>query len=146
MVRGRSRSQLHMAHELAGALQHAGWIWEGCALKESHVYVRCEYIDAAEGHVSQTCDRAAVVQKLADFVTAFSHHLEPLMGDGSQFAGVVFHPCIDGRIALDGAVELRRRRVSASTRGQIWSIAAGYHTLQRFAFTIACPDLQWNAS
>jgi hypothetical protein len=105
MVRGRSRSQLHMAHELAGALQHAGWIWEGCALKESHVYVRCEYIDVAEGHVSQTCDRAAVVQKLADFVTAFSHHLEPLMGDGSQFAGMVFHPGIDCGIALDSAVE-----------------------------------------
>jgi len=93
-----------MAHELAVPLLLAGWFWEGCALKESHVYVRGEYIDVAEGHISQTCDRTAIMQELADFVAAFSHYLEPLMGDRSQFAGVVFHPGIDSGIALDGAV------------------------------------------
>jgi len=72
-VRGRSRSQLHMAHERAGALQQAGRIRQRCALKEAHVYVRSGYIDAAEGGISQTCNRTAVMQKFPNFVPAFSH-------------------------------------------------------------------------
>jgi len=48
-VRGRSRSQLHMAHELAGALQQAGRIRQHCVVKEPRIYVRSEYIDVAEG-------------------------------------------------------------------------------------------------
>src|SRR5580700_7554294 len=59
-VGGRSRSQLHMAHELAGALQQAGRIRQRCAVKEPHVYVRGEYIDIAEGRIAQTCNRTAV--------------------------------------------------------------------------------------
>lgn len=104
-VYGRSRSQLYMAHEFAGALQHAGRIGQRRAVKESYVYVRSENIDVAEGRIAQTGNRTAVMQKLADFVAALSHHLKPLLGDGSQFAGMRFHPGIDGGIALDGAVE-----------------------------------------
>src|SRR6201993_455199 len=73
-----------MAHEPACALQQAGRVRQRCAVKESHVYVRSKYIDVAEGRISQTCDRTAVMQKLPDFVPAFSHHLKPLMRDGSQ--------------------------------------------------------------
>jgi hypothetical protein len=74
-------------------------------VKEPHVDVRSEYIDVAEGHISQASNRAAVMQKLADFVPALSHHLKPLMRDGSQFTGMVSHPRIDGGIPLDSAVE-----------------------------------------
>jgi hypothetical protein len=45
------------------------------------------------------------MQKLADFVAAFSHRLKPVTRDGSQFAGVIFQPRVDGGIALDSAVE-----------------------------------------
>ncbi len=76
-----------------------------CAMKEPHVYVRTEYIDVAEGRVSQTCNRTAVMQELPYFVPAFSHHLKPLMRDGSQFTSMLFHPRIDGGIPLDSAVE-----------------------------------------
>src|SRR6266567_261371 len=99
-----------MAHELAGALQQAGRIGQRCAVKEPHVYVRSEYIDVPEGRISQTCDRTAVMQKLPDFVPAFSHHLKPLMRDGSQFTGMLFHPHIDGGIPLDSAVESQQLR------------------------------------
>jgi hypothetical protein len=99
-----------MAHELAGALQQAGRIGQRCAVKEPHVYVRSEYIDVPEGRISQTCDRTAVMQELPDFVPAFSHHAKPLMRDGSQFACVLFHPRIDGGIALDSAVESQQFR------------------------------------
>jgi hypothetical protein len=64
---GRSRSQLHMAHELACALQQAGRIRQRCAVKEPDVDVRGEYIYVAEGRISQTCHRIAVMQKLPDF-------------------------------------------------------------------------------
>src|SRR5467141_1893164 len=94
-----------MAHELAGALQQVSRIRQRRAVKEPHVYVRMEYIDVAEGRISQTCNRAAVMQKLPDFVPAFSDHLKPLMRDGSQFTGMLFHPRIDGGIPLDSAVE-----------------------------------------
>src|SRR5205809_6085262 len=57
-----------MAHELAGALQQAGRIRQRCAVKEPHVYVRSEYIDVAEGRISQTCHGTAVMQHLPDFV------------------------------------------------------------------------------
>jgi Redoxin len=109
-VWGRSRSQLHMAHELAGALQQAGRIRQRCAVKEPHIDVRSEYIDVPEGRISQTCDRTAVMQKLPDFVPAFSHHLKPLMRDGSQSTRMRFHPRIDGWIPLDSAVESQQFR------------------------------------
>ena len=102
--------QLHMAHELAGALQQAGRIRQRCAVKEPHVYVRSEYIYVAEGRISQTCNRTAVMQELPDFVPAFSHHLKPLMRYGSQFTCMLFHPRIDGGIPLDSAVESQQFR------------------------------------
>ena len=94
-----------MAHELAGALQQAGRIWQRRAVKEPHVYVRSEYIDVAKGRISQTCHRTAVMQEFPNFVPAFSHHLKPLMRDGSQFTCMLFHPRINGRIPLDSSVE-----------------------------------------
>jgi len=74
-------------------------------MKEPDVYVRSKYIYVAEGGVSHAGNRTAVMQKLADFVAALSHHIEPLLRDGSQFAGMIFHPCVNGRIALYSAVE-----------------------------------------
>jgi hypothetical protein len=50
------------------------------------------------------------MQKLPDFVPAFSHHLKPLMRDGSQFTGTLFHPRIDGGIPLDSTVESQQIR------------------------------------
>src|ERR1700726_4257621 len=99
-----------MAHELAVALQQAGRIPQRCAVKKPHVYVRSEYIDVAEGRISQTHNRTAVMQKLPDFVPAFSHHLKPLMRDGSQSTCMLFHPRIDGGIPLDSAVESQQVR------------------------------------
>src|SRR5262245_53302037 len=99
-----------MAHELPGALQQAGRIRQRCAVKEPDVYVRSEYINVAEGRISQTCNRTAVMQKLPDFVPAFSHHLKPLLRDGSQFTGMLFHPPFDGGIPLDSAVESQQFR------------------------------------
>src|SRR5437899_9708841 len=94
-----------MTHELAGALQQVSRIRQRCTVKEPHVYVRMEYIDVAEGRISQTCNRAAVVQKLPDFVPAFSHHLKPLMRDRSQFTCMLSSPRIDSRIPRDSTVE-----------------------------------------
>src|ERR1700758_5640999 len=99
-----------MAHELAGALQQASRIRQRCALKESYVYVRREYVDVAKGRISQTCSRTAVMQKLPDFVSAFSHHLKPLMRDGSQSTCMLFHPGINGGIPLDSAVQSKQFR------------------------------------
>jgi hypothetical protein len=45
------------------------------------------------------------MQKLPDFVPAFSHYLKPLLRDGPQFTCMLFHPSIDGGVALDSAVE-----------------------------------------
>src|ERR1700693_6288816 len=99
-----------MAHELAGALQQAGRIWQRCAVKEPHVYVRSEYTDVAEGRISQTCNRIAVMQELPNFVPAFSHDLKPLMRDDSQFTGMLFHPRIDGGIPPDSSIESQQFR------------------------------------
>src|SRR4249919_2634351 len=99
-----------MAHGLAVALQQACRIRKRCAVKEPHVYVRSEYIDVAEGRISQTCYGTAVMQKLPDFVPALSHHVKPAMRDVSQFAGMFFHPRIDGGIAFDRAVESQQIR------------------------------------
>src|SRR6476620_7112089 len=99
-----------MTHELAGALQQATRIRQRCAVKESHVYVRSEYIDVTEGHISQTCNRTAVMQKLPDFVPAFSHHRKPLKRAGAQFTRMLVHPGINGGITLDRAVESKQFR------------------------------------
>jgi hypothetical protein len=63
------------------------------------------------------------MQELADFVAALAHHLKPLLRDGSQFAFVVFHPCVDGGIAFDSAVEsqqVRSHRRSFFGFGAMW--------------------------
>src|SRR5713226_5088167 len=99
-----------MAHELARALQQVSRIRQRCAVKEPHVNVRSEYIDVAERRISQTCNRTAVMQKLPDFVPAFSHHLKPLARDGSQFTSTLIHPHIDGGIPLDSAIEPQQFR------------------------------------
>jgi predicted ester cyclase len=99
-----------MAHELAGTLQQTGRIWQRCAAKEPHVYVRSEYIDVAEGRISQTCHGTSVMQKLPDFVPALAHHLKPLLRDCSQFACMLFHPRVNGGIMLDCAVESQQIR------------------------------------
>src|SRR5258705_5676875 len=79
-------------------------------MKEPHVYVRSEYVDVAEGHVSQTCNWTAIMQKFPHFVPAFSHQLKPLLRDGSQFPCMRFHPRIDGGIPLDSAIESQQFR------------------------------------
>src|SRR5580693_4858726 len=79
-------------------------------MKEPHVYVRGKYIDVAEGRISETCDRTAVMQKFTNFVSAFSHHLKPLKRDGSQFTGMLFHPGINGGVALNCTVESQKFR------------------------------------
>src|ERR1700735_1315746 len=99
-----------MAHKLTGALQQTCRIRQLCAVKEPDVDVRSEYINVAEGRISQTCNRTAVMQELSDFVPAYSHHLKPLMRDGSQSTCMLFHPRIDGGIALDSAVEAQHFR------------------------------------
>src|ERR1700687_1626684 len=113
-----------MAHELAGALQQVCRIRQRCAVKEPHVYVRSEYIDVAEGRISQTCNRTAVVQKLPNFVPAFSHRLKPLMRDGSQFTCMLFHPRIDGELALDSAVESQQFRFHRRPLSALRSVPA----------------------
>src|SRR5262249_3517811 len=107
-----------MAHELAGALQQARRIRQPCAVKESHVYLRSEYVDVAEGRISQTCNRTAVMQEFPDFVPAFSHQFKPLLRDGSQSTCMLFHPRIDGGIALDSAVEAQQFR--SHRRSTLW--------------------------
>jgi hypothetical protein len=48
------------------------------------------------------------MQKLPDFVSTVSHHLKPFLRDGSQLTCMLFHPAIDGRITLDGAVQSKQ--------------------------------------
>lgn len=77
----RSRSQLHMAHELAIALEQALWIRKSEAVEEPYIYVRSEYIDVGERHISQASSRTAIMQKLTDVIAACSHHLKPFVCD-----------------------------------------------------------------
>jgi hypothetical protein len=50
------------------------------------------------------------MQELTDFVSAFSHHLKPLVRDRSQFTRMLFHPRVDGGIPFDSAVESQQIR------------------------------------
>src|SRR5262245_15029844 len=99
-----------MTHELAGALQQASRIRQCRAVKKTNVYVRGEYVHIAEGRISQTHHRTAVMQDLPDFVPALSHHLKPLMRDGSQFARMLLHPRIDSGVPLENAVQSQQVR------------------------------------
>jgi hypothetical protein len=55
------------------------------------------------------------MQKLPDFVPAFSHHFKPPMRDGSQSTGMLFHPRLDGGIPLDSAIESQQFRSHRSS-------------------------------
>ena|SRR5712671_2532382 len=126
-----------MAHELAGTLQQAGRIQERCALKEPYVYVRSEYIDVAEGRISQTCHGTAVMQKFPDFVATFSHHLKALMRDGSQSTCMLFHPRIEMAGSRSTAplnrsnsvlIVMSHRHVTPSWRFESYRLVPGCHT------------------
>src|SRR4051794_7846195 len=99
-----------MPHELARALQQTGRIWECCALKESHVYMRSEYVDVSECSISQTRNWTAVMYKFPDFVSALSHQLKPLTCNRSQFTCMLIHPRIYRGIPLDSAVQSKQFR------------------------------------
>src|SRR5579862_8431304 len=63
------------------------------------------------------------MQQLTDFVPAFSHYLKPLTRDGSQSTSMLFHPGIDGGIALDRAIEsqqFRSHRRSTFSFRDLW--------------------------
>ena len=45
------------------------------------------------------------MQKFPDFIPALSHHLKPLLRDGSQFIRMLVHPRIDSEFPLDSAIE-----------------------------------------
>src|SRR5579863_7168014 len=85
--------------------------------------MRSEYVDVAEGRISQACHRTAVMQELPNFVPASSHYLKPLMGGGPQFTSMLFHPRIDGGIVLDSAVESQQfrshRRSTPASRSMV---------------------------
>src|SRR3954447_899774 len=125
-----------MAHELSVALQQAGRIRERCALEESHVHMRSEYIHVAEGRISETCHRTAVMQEFPDLVPAFSHHLKPLMRDGSQFTCVLFHPRINGGIPLYSAVESQQVR---SHRHGVFRAALLFHGATLSSYSMGSP-------
>ena len=75
------------------------WIGQRSSLKEPYVHVRREDVDVCEGNISETCNRTAIMQKFANFVSAISHDLKPVMRDGSQFACMFFLPRVDSWIS-----------------------------------------------
>src|SRR5215831_7624912 len=97
-----------MSHELAGAFEQSGGVWQRCAMEESDVYVRHEYIDVAEWCVSQAGGWTTIVQKLADFISALSHDIKPMPCNVSKRAGMLLHLGIDGARALDRAIEAQK--------------------------------------
>src|ERR1700735_3499406 len=99
-----------MPHKLTGALQQVRRTRQPSTATEPDIHVRSEHVDVSEGRISQTCHRTAVMQKLPHFVAASPHHVKPLMRDGSPIPPLLFHPRIDGRIALDSAVESQELR------------------------------------
>ena len=66
------------------------------------------------------------MQKLANFVPAFSHHLKPLMRHGSQFTRVLLHPRIDGGIPLDGGALHNLEVLFAPEDVRCWPAGTGY--------------------
>jgi hypothetical protein len=45
------------------------------------------------------------MQKLSDFVPAFSHHFKPMQRDRSQFTRMRLYPHIDSGVPLDSTME-----------------------------------------
>ena len=74
------------------------------------------------------------MQKLPDFVPALSHHLKPLMRDGSQFTGMLFHPRINGGIPLDSAVESQQFRRHGILRVTCWFRGRDFPIFSHFLF------------
>jgi hypothetical protein len=104
-VRRGSGFQLDVAHEFAGTLQEMSGVGQECSVEEPDVGMRGEYIDVSKGNIAEAGGGTAVVQELADLVSAVAHGFEPVAGDRPQFAGMLFHPNVDGWVALDRAIE-----------------------------------------
>src|SRR5215471_15804396 len=65
------------------------------------------------------------MHKLPHFVPALSHHLKPLMRDGTQVTRMFFHPRIDRGIPLDSAVESQQFRFHRSSPFCFWDLYLG---------------------
>jgi len=78
-----------MPHALAGAFEQAGRIIELGAEEETDIRMSAERVDVAEGCVSRTRCRMAVVQQLANVQPTAAHLLEPWQGELSQRVNVI---------------------------------------------------------
>src|SRR5262249_9697857 len=94
-------TEFHMAHELAGALQQALGIGKLGAAKETDIDVISEGIDVRERRIADTRGRVAIVQYLANIVSAAAHDGKPALRDHPQLARMLLHPALDRWIALD---------------------------------------------
>jgi hypothetical protein len=74
------------------------------------------------------------MQKFPDFVPAFSHHLKPLMRDGSQSTCLLFHPRIDGWI----------RSTAPLNRSNSVLLVAPLSAFEICGYVAALPSLQQN--
>src|SRR5262245_29501197 len=96
-----SRSNLHVAHNLAGAFQQTRRIGYVSATKESDIHVSFEGIDVCKCCVSDACRRMTIMQHLPHIVPTLAHDLEPIFRYFPQFAAMLPRPRIDGWIFLN---------------------------------------------
>jgi len=99
------RPELHVAHELASALQQPTRIRNLRAAKEAYIDVIPEGVDIGECRITDTRVRMAIVQQLSNIVSAIAHDLKPALRNRPQFTGVLTHPDFDSGISLHRAGE-----------------------------------------
>ena len=66
--------------------------------------MRSEGVDVGKRDVAEAGYRAAVVEALADFVTAVAQVFQPVVSDSAEFGGVVIEPGVDGGVAGDASL------------------------------------------
>ena len=98
-------TKLDVTHGFSGAFQKAGWIRELRSTEESDIDVSGECIDVGECSIADARGRLIIVHHLANIISARPKNVEPLPRDGTQFAGLLFHPGTDSGVPLDRSRE-----------------------------------------
>jgi hypothetical protein len=70
--------------------------------------VRSEYVDVAEGRVTDTDSGVPIVQELGDVLPAVAHHRKPLARDGAKRWLARIKPPVDLRLVLCRAIEPKK--------------------------------------
>src|ERR1044071_7328691 len=111
--------------------------------KESDIHVLFEGIDVCKCRIRDASGRVTVMQHLPHIISTSTHDAKPMLSDFAQFAGMLFHPEIDGWVSHNRtgeSEELTHRVLDFGYTSKSSGAGRAMRKQTRGAFPASVPD------